>query len=179
VARVVKQKAAAAGLAGPRARGGSFIGRPRVPWRVGLGVARQGKAVSGPDSTQVRARLEHEVGEDPDRWVFAVRKRGGKERGKLGRWPARRGKREQAGPGRAGEKERRRKTGWVGPRGRKRERGKRKREWVEPKGKKREKKNCIQIHLNLNLKFKFKWKTNDKTMQWHKMRKTYISLYFF
>jgi hypothetical protein len=60
-----------------------------------------------------------------------------------------------------------------------RERGKRKREWARPKGKKRKKKKCIQMHLNLNLKFKFKWKTNNKTMQWHEMHKTYISLYFF
>jgi hypothetical protein len=91
-----------------------------------------------------------------------------------------RGRRKQLGQlGRAGGREGKeeRPTG-LGPRGRKRERGKRKREWAGPKGKKREK-NCIQMHLILNLKFKFKWKTNNKTMQWHEMHKTYISLYFF
>jgi hypothetical protein len=128
---------------------------------------------------QVRARLELEVGEDPDRWVPAASERGGNERGARGL--AGPGEAQATGPvgpcGRKGGKEER-PTG-LGPRGRKRERGKRKRECVGPKGKKREKKNCIQMHLNLNLKFKFKWKTNNKTMQWHEMHKTYISLYFF
>jgi hypothetical protein len=48
VARVAKQKAAAAALAGPRAREGGFIGRPRVPWRAGPGVAPRGKAMPRP-----------------------------------------------------------------------------------------------------------------------------------
>jgi hypothetical protein len=37
-----------------------------------------------PDSMRVRAQLELEVGEDPDRWVLAVSERGGKERGARG-----------------------------------------------------------------------------------------------
>jgi hypothetical protein len=51
VARVAKQKGVAAGLPGPRARGGGFLGRPRVPWRAGPGIVWRGKAVPRLDLT--------------------------------------------------------------------------------------------------------------------------------
>jgi hypothetical protein len=55
----------AAGCAESRARCGGFIGRPRVPWHAGPGCRTTGEL--RPDSTRVRARLELEVGEDPNR----------------------------------------------------------------------------------------------------------------
>jgi hypothetical protein len=45
------QEAAAAGFAGPRARGDGFIGRLRGPWRAGPGHHAAGEAVLWPDSS--------------------------------------------------------------------------------------------------------------------------------
>jgi hypothetical protein len=53
-ARVARQKAAAAGLAGPRARGGGFIGWPWEPRRAGSGSVRA-ETVPHRGRTQARA----------------------------------------------------------------------------------------------------------------------------
>jgi hypothetical protein len=106
---------------------------------------------------RVRASLELEDGDDPDRRAPPVSERErGEERG------ARVGPR--AGEGKKG-------AGWVGPCGRKGRKGERpaglgrveekekmrkKMGRAKRRKRERERKKCIEMHLNLNLKFKFK-----------------------
>jgi hypothetical protein len=81
---------------------------------VGPSVVRWGKAVLRLDSTRGRAWLEHEVGEDPDKWVPAVSERGGKERGKLGRGPRGEGSTSRLGRTVRGKvKEKKDRLGWA------------------------------------------------------------------
>jgi hypothetical protein len=93
------------GFVDPTARDGSRGGPRHVgPWHRAVG-----KAVPRPDSARVRALLELEDGDDPDKWVQAMSERKkGKGKGRVG-W-ATLGEAEQAGQlGRAGGKEGRRK----------------------------------------------------------------------
>jgi hypothetical protein len=167
----MRKKAAAAVLVGPRAWGGSFIGRLQD-----LGV-RARDAVRGERPCRAVAGLGLEP-ESSSRWGMtptggwsrpSARGRRGegswRAGGPLGRGgsagPAavlgctvegiRERKASWAGP--CGEEREKRKAGWAWAAWKKRERKKRKREWAGPKKKMREKKKCIQIHLNLNFKF--------------------------